>query len=527
MNGKNSRTNKSNKNEYLDSVEPSQLSKNYAFDPNSLKKNFALKVKELITESRIKLKLYQLFDFRLKYNGLIRIDDLLFYINKMTIGSRYKEFYETFYSFNPIEYDSITISDFLKDDFFKRIPYIRDYFCYSTFPSVFGNFITEECFEKGYQFIRNNFSDTNVLPFLVSSFLNHSMLFQDRLISTFISGILKLLINKNREKKKKDDDDDDDDENSSSNTNAKASANEILQNWPFENISIQESINVFMESFQSCLSYLSQYQIKIVKDLWKSNKELAIFCISELFLKDILQSLSKYHSLSDHTNVLTLDCSIINPPNTAYIIHHNILSEIYNHLDFEQIIKLMCNSQVYFQLAKITELVFNDGYDLVLSISDLKIIELFHYFMIYEETKEHTIKDSIPQRITKYVSSGHQIKPFAKDEFTNESFIITTDFKMFTSTSEAPNAKIDSKDERKVCIETYLVHQFLLQHSGHLHKLQISTDATKSVVNSKIREYIGEILFKRNVFKPYEYEKSQIISYLTYLYKNKLSFHYS
>lgn len=497
--------------EIPDGIQLSQLSKSYAFDPNSLKKNFALKVKELITESRIKLKLYQLFSFRLRYTGLIAIDDLLFYMNKITIGARFKEYFDNIRKFNPKNYKGITISQFLKDDFFSNIPYIRDYFCYSTFPSLFGNFITEDSFEEGYTFIKNNFKDINVLPFLVSSFLNHSMLFQDRLISTFISRVLKFISDKHRRAMNEEEEEEEADDSI------------IHTNWPFENISLKDSLEIFMQSFQACLSYLSQYQIKIVQDLWKSDKKMTTFIISELFLKDILQSLSKYHILSDYTNVLTADISVINPPNTAYITHHNVLSEIYNHLNFKQIVQLICDSPVYFQLARIEELIFNDGCDFVFSMSDFKIIQLFDHYINYKGDKPLTVLNSIPERINSYAAGGELITKFDLNDFTRKSFFISNDLKIYTTTLEAPDPKDRTSDEQKMCLETYLVHKFLLSHSGHLHKLQISTDATKAIVNSKIREYIGEILFVQHVFNPYEYERNQIINYLSIVYKNKIA----
>lgn len=501
------------KEEYPDGLQLSQLSKNYAFDPNSLKKNFAIKVKELITESRLKLKLHQLFIFRLRYTGLFKINDLLFYMNKITIGARFKEFFDFICKFDPSKFNGVTISKFLKDDFFSEIPYIRDYFCYSTFPSIFGNFITENSFEEGYNFIKKNFKDINVLPFLVSSFLNHSMLFQDRLISTFISRALKYISDSYRKSIEEEEEEEANDKYSLP----------FHQNWPFKNLPLEQSLKIFMESFQSCLSYLSQFQIKIVQDLWKLDNNLAIFCISELFLKDILQSLSKNHILSDHTNVLTVDCSVINPPNTAYIIHHNILSEIYNHLDFKKIIQFICDSQVCFQLARIDELIFNDGCDFVFSMSDFKIVQLFYNYVTYSGNNERTILNSIPERTKSYLAGGEQIAKFELNNFTKDSFTINTDFKVYITTNEAPDPKDRTKDEQKMCLETYLVHKFLLSHSGHLHKLQISTDATKAIVNSKILEYINEILFKQNVFDPYEYEKNQIISYLSIVYKSKIA----
>lgn len=474
------------------------LRKNYAFDPVFLQRNFHSHVIQLVSKSRIKLKLYQLFSFRLKYTGVIPIDSLLFYyssyIPKYTPQYNFPSRFDAVLKFDMNKLPGITISKFLSDDFFRNIPYIRDIFCYSTFPSMFGNFIAEEYFEAGYKFIKDNFNDQGILPLLVSSFLNHSMLFQDRLISTFITQIIQF-VNSN-----------------GANQNLKESINS--QSWPFNGISIKKSVEIFMQSFKECMSYMNQYQLQIVQDLWSSDKNLTLYIISELFLKDILQSLSKYHTLSDHTNILTADCSFINPPNTAYIIRHNILSEIYNYLNFEQIIQLMIDSPTCFEFAKIKQLIFNSTCNRVLSVSDYKIITLLGLYILNKE--DVTLAD-----LTATFKEDLN-KPFTIDEFTNDLFTICNGISEGFGGEDVPEANVRSKDELKMCRETRIVHKFLMSHSGYLNKLQICTEATIEVVNAKIREYIEQILFKQQVFEPSEYEYNEIVKYSKLIFQSKI-----
>ena len=120
------------------------LVKYYAFEHEGLEKCFLRKCQDALSDYSYYMKIYQLLNFRLKYNDLFEINELLYsHADNLPINMKVGDF---LHNFRKLPLD-IKVDSFLENSIFKNIPCIREFFCYSTFPSIFYNFISAESFE--------------------------------------------------------------------------------------------------------------------------------------------------------------------------------------------------------------------------------------------------------------------------------------------------------------------------------------------------------------------------------------------
>ncbi|KAK8893708.1 hypothetical protein M9Y10_022136 [Tritrichomonas musculus] len=476
------------------------LIKYYAFEPEALKASFVKKSQDAISEYSYLMKICQLYNFRINWNYLFEFDDLIYGFKEVpgfmgNFGAYLK-------GFRNLSSD-IKIDSFLDNAIFKDIPCIREFFCYSTFPSVFYNFISSESFELGYNFIKNFFDEHAILPLLVSSFLLHSMLFQDRLISSFLINFINSM---KKVSASKDDD---------LSNHFYQMENKKGEMWRRKyGLDLSEIKNIFYQSLKACTSYLSEYQIKIVQDLYKKDKDLAIYVISELFLKDIMKNLSKYLSISNNTNIISLDDSIKCPPNSLYIKRRHVLIDLYDELDFNEIIQIICQSPICYKFAKIRKMIINTGYRITLSLADIKIICLMTIYKSLTPAQRLQPLHEINLKINNTVRSVSKI--FVFQEVFNKKDFVDDIFKLYFKQQEHFEMKkkmpkqTHTIDEMKKCKEAREVHRFLMKYSGHLNKLFLYLNATREIVRSRAHEFVNDILLKRQVFDPYEFELYQI-----------------
>lgn len=457
----------------------------YHFDQNQLKNGFLINANREVDDSKMIHKMYQLYNFRLQYSKMLPIDDLLFYFYRPKSYTNFTRIVKTIKQLQFTQ-ESFKLSDFLNDSLFKNIPFIRDYFCYSTFPSLFSSFVSEESYKDGYDFIKKNFDDIDILPFLISSYLKHSLLFQDRFISTFFQKVVAL----------------------------------ISENDDTFSINSSQKVDIFNETFQACLSYLNQYQIKVIQDLNEKDHELAKFCISELFLKDFLEIVANYHSWTINFPILNLETSIRNPPNSSFIHHSTIFQGLYQLLDFEVIMNYIKNCETFFEFASIQEFICDGGSRMVLSIADLKLLELLALYNDRKQNPENTVILPIGGRLSPREKQNflqinkYPLKEFQLDSFTKDVFSIVHFYREYFDRQSPVPTPTTTKDANKRTQESREFYQYLLSHSGHATKLHIYRKSAYRISDCHLRQYISN-LFSSEIHNLSEYIDSQIIRYIT------------
>lgn len=491
-------------------MEPQQndeanLVKYYTFEHHELERSFVGKCQSAISDYSFYIKVYHLLYFRIKYNGFFEFNDLLYsYADSAPNSTQTYKMLAINRKLDP----SVSISKFLSNPIFRNIPCIHEFFCYSTFPSIFLSFISEESFSLGYKFIKNYFDEPKIMPLLVSSFLLHSMLFQDRLISNFLNRI-------NKSKKKQ------------------ASSELKLQAKYFYEFQIDEEElwkdkyglelkkikKKFYKALEECTSYLNYYQIKIIKDLQQKDKEKAIYVVSELFLKEIMKNLSKYHYISNDTNILSKNTSVLGPSNTLYIKRCNILSDIYDKLDFDIVVKIICDSKMCYEFSNINEMIINDGYKNAMSQADIKINSyLWLYSKLPEEKRSISLElikfdelDNNEAETTKVSAIIYNyinyVKLYDQKDFANDISILY--FKVSEHFNQNMPKTTHTFDEMKKSKEVRTYRKFLMKYSNHLNNLLLYSNSTIEILRSRLARFVEKVLLKEHSFDPYIYELNQ------------------
>lgn len=456
--------------------------KYYTFEHDELRKSFVKKCQNAISDYSFYMKMYQLFRLRIDYTGSFEFDNLLYtfvkdmqFIDYSMISRMIKDVRQPKNSFN--------ITSFLNNLIFKNISCIREFFCFSTFPSIFYDFISEQSFELGYNFIKSFFDEPKVMPLLVSSFLHHSMIFQDRLFSTFLNQYI------NDYAKKKD-------EIEKSNKDEK----------------LNKQIDIFYNSLKSCTSYLNQFQIKIIKDLKEKDEETACYIVSELFLKEVITNLSKYHSISNDTNVIVVDSSLDNPPNTLHIKQRNVLVDLYDKLDPKKLVEIICDSKLCCEFSNIQEMLIDDGYNTTLSVADIKIISYLWMFILLPDQRSKSL-ELFNKRHNASVNKGIKIiKVYEQKEFIND--ICTFYFNNRECFNKNMPTVTYTMDEMKKSQEVREYRKFLMKYSNHLNNLLLYLNSTNEILTCKMDEFVNKILLTQQVFNPSKFEFNQIKSFV-------------
>jgi hypothetical protein len=106
---------------------------------------------------------------------------------------------------------------------FEGVRWLPNYFAVSTFPSLFGHFLTGEYQKAGFDFIESHINDP-LAPALAAAFLHHSWLFCDRLFEGFWQRIV-------------------------------VATDNLTDAIP----------GLFVQAVSSCVPYLSQWHIKVIR----------------------------------------------------------------------------------------------------------------------------------------------------------------------------------------------------------------------------------------------------------------------
>jgi hypothetical protein len=172
---------------FVPPTDPNYLSlkAEYAFNGQALRSQFLDSTAALIRESQMLAKLHNLLFFRLSTSASLPVG--LFHYSCASIDV---QMVSQALKSTILWTDALANYDLGMEieKLYPGIPWIVDYFIFDTFPSTFGNFLSEEYLRFGLGFIVSHIKD-RLAPRLVGSYLMQCALFKDRLMERFFERI--------------------------------------------------------------------------------------------------------------------------------------------------------------------------------------------------------------------------------------------------------------------------------------------------------------------------------------------------
>ena len=398
-------------------------------------------------------KLIEILNFRMSYNRYYNFPERLFFFDSSTIHDT-DSCIERIINFQFGTSNIPPISFFLKE-IFQNNNCIVDCFAYSTFPSMFGHFTSQEYIRDGYQFIKRNIDDKDISPFLICSFFLHSTVFQDRLMSIFYINFINHVPMKEHR----------------------------LDFQDFSNFDLKA---IFIESFRSSLSYLSQFHFLIINEFRQKYPNLAFFSFNSI-IKSILK-LWKYYPFFENTCISDKpDFFISFHPTHQKCIYKNIVQNLKKSIKKEDVISILDlfnENSFFFEYAKYQKIIYKDQLNFIFSLSDIEII--------------------------KKIASSIKSKQIKKSKMKINEFIF---YSMIIEKGEGYHEfnTINLVELNKMSSTEY--HNHLSQISGELPKLHFCTVHSSKILKLKLFQYAEKVQNHFRYTKPYKFFQKQLSLY--------------
>lgn len=398
-------------------------------------------------------KIIDILHFRMKYNRFYKFPERLFFVESEILSDT-DDLIKCILQDRSKTPNSLPISFFLKQSF-PNVQCIYDFFCYSTFPSMFGHFTSQEYIADAYHFIKQNLDDTHISPFLICSFFLHSTVFQDRLMSIFYINFINIM-------QKRD------------------------QNIDFQNCTDIDFKVIFINSFRNCLSYLSEFHFLLVSEFKKKYPEHALFTFSEIIR--ISLKLWKYSPFLENISISVNPNFIIDySPVHQKCLYKDLVKNLKKNIekkDIDIILSLFDDASFFYEYAKYQHTIYKNEINFTFTISDLEIISKL-------------AKSLIQNKI--------QNSDMTVDQFIENSTIIKQGegYHEFNTPVLIQLTKMSSNQ----------YHQHLSQISGELTKLHFCTVSSTKILRLTYYQFSEKFLLQNQIFKPGLFLQSQICLY--------------
>lgn len=433
------------------------LNSNKEIDYKMLEEHFLSNAINEFVSNCLNNKIIDILNFRIKYNCIYEFPERLFFYDSR-IDYNVKK---SIANIKACKLESHSISYFLKKDF-PNINCIIDFFCYSTFPSMFGHFTSQECIENAFHFIQKNINDIDISPFLICSFFLHSTVFQDRLMTIFYTNFIS-------EFKKKNQDDQE-----------------------FSNDLTIDFKAIFIDSFCNCLAYLSECHLNIIKEFKQKYPRLAIFTLS-IIIKSLIK-LWNYCPFFENFNILNKPKFIADCMLHQNYIFNDIAKSIKKSIqtkDIETILALFDEYPYFHVYAKYETAIYKKTLTFIFSDSDIEVIQKIAESLQSDkiEKSDMTIEEFIRNSMNIIEGEGH------RDHYDN---------KLIKKLNEMSSQEF---------------HTELTKISSSLPELHFCTVHSSRILKLKLFQYAEKVVFKTNHNSSHEFGKGQLISYALNSYK--------
>jgi hypothetical protein len=163
------------------------LKADYAFNQEALRQQFLDVNGDLILSITSLAKQSTLLRFRLSQPPKLTHQKTLFLVDISSVPTR-----DNYCLSGVLGWTDAPASHDLSTEIKKvypTVPWAIDYFVFSTFPSIFAHFFSDEYLAGGHRFIVSHIEDP-LVPRLIGTYFLHAFVFRDRLLSTFFDTIV-------------------------------------------------------------------------------------------------------------------------------------------------------------------------------------------------------------------------------------------------------------------------------------------------------------------------------------------------
>jgi hypothetical protein len=311
------------------------LRREYAFNEQALRNQFIATVNQINLDNMMLAKQHNLILFRETCDPSISLPVELFAYDQSPVGP-----HESLALKSVLPWTSEVAQYDLSTEFSKvyaGIPWISTYFAISSFPAIYGHFVSEEYLQYGLCFIQSHIKDA-LAPHLVGSYLLHCFLFRDRLAHVFY----ELLIERNPD------------------------------------LSPAELLQTFTDAFAFCVPYFSDIHISAVLCLRAESEGKAIRAVFTHFLLEVVR-VWQFHPLFATTELIrrrTRDP--VAPSSYLNITYEFVLLDEIRKMGEDpvraiQILDLLVD-EIGIEMPKLSSIVYYGGITLPLSVVDFTLL---------------------------------------------------------------------------------------------------------------------------------------------------------
>jgi hypothetical protein len=416
-----------------------QLREEYSFNDQALRNQFISVSNQINLDNMMLAKQHNLIIFRLLCGRPIPLPKELFLYDIQAATPQESTALKqvVMWSDKVVSYDLTTEISSV----YPEVQWIPLYFVVSSFPAIYGHFISDEYLQYGLQFIKGHIHD-RLAPQLVGTYLLHAFLFRDRLQQLFF----KLLAQR------------------ASDTHV-----DVTGSWLWE---------LFKDAFAFCVPYFTEFHIQAAHVLRAVSQGLAIEAVFRYFLKEVVR-LWDFSPLFAATDLI-IKRSPNDPRRTDNILLIEVAKVEQDNHEAERFLDFFTDG-VNMQMPRIGSIILYGGTKFPLSVVDVCLIQKLHALL--------------------KMLNGGQNRPVtgAVESAITDAFRIRTRQVHYlqATVSEPKQTETSPHLTRKRLEEHKAIHDFLFQIAGGLKQFHTSIAAQRNICALQYRS------LARHIFEGY------------------------
>jgi hypothetical protein len=340
---------------------------------------------------------------------------------------------------------------------FPGLDWIVPYFVISTFPTIFGHFLSEEYLDAGLRFIEGHIADP-LAPKLVGIFLLHCFLFRDRLMEVFYD--------------------------------------QLCAQPPDTEFMGAILLDAFKQAFVFCVPYFSEAHIRAVQTLRAHDLKGAIKAVFKDFLGETVK-LWQFSPLLRGTDTI-----LHRPANAQFQSYESMKYEFLLLGELRRLDQAQCvayldclNDNRTTTMPKMSEIAFCDGVKLPLSVVDLVLV--LHLNELLQSLNGRTAK-------SKPVSGS--VVTAAADAFRLHGNIVHY---LSSKLTEPVATETSQFLTRKRLEEHKALHNFLFGIAGGIRQLHTIRTAERNIWSLLHRSLSSRLFLSKTITQIAEFANLQ------------------
>jgi hypothetical protein len=307
----------------------------YSFNDQALRAQFIAVSSQINLDNMMLAKQHNFILFRERCDPRVSLPLELFAYDQSPIQPQESQAVKTVVSWTRERARYDLGSEFSK--VYPGVQWISEYFVTSSFPAIFGHFVSDEYLKCGLLFIESHISDA-LAPRLVGTYLLHCFLLRHRLLEIFY----QLLVAK--------------------------------QSDP----SPDELLVIFIEAFSFAMPYFSEMQITAVQRLREVGEDKAIEAVVTHFLVEAVK-VWRFHPLFTTTGLIQKRRPGGSAQSFAHVTYDFVLLDQVKRLGQDRVLRReildLFVDDVGMEMPAISSIIFYGGIKFPLSVVDLVLLQ--------------------------------------------------------------------------------------------------------------------------------------------------------